>query len=111
MRFSIKNNSIFTKGTPRILKNITGPLLCMLTGGGGNNNYWHWMFDVLPRIGLIEKYFNLNKFKVKIFTVEHNFDSIKRKKIRSLLKANGYKNKYKYISYMDDWYFLENLHL
>ena len=35
---NIKNNSIFTKGTPRILKNITGPLLCMLTGGGGNNN-------------------------------------------------------------------------
>ena len=59
----------------------------------------------------ILKNFNFNKFKVKIFTVEHNFDSIKRKKIRSLLKANGYKNKYKYISYMDDWYFLENLHL
>jgi hypothetical protein len=59
----------------------------------------------------ILKDFNFNKFKVKIFTVEHNFDSIKRKKIRSLLKANGYKNKYKYISYMDDWYFLENLHL
>lgn len=54
--------------------------------------------------------FNFNKYKVKIFTVEHNFDSIKRKKIRSLLKANGYKNKYKYISYMDDWYFLETLH-
>ena len=60
---NIKNNSVFKKGTPRILKNITGPLLCILTGGGGNNNYFHWMFDVLPRIGLIEKYFNLNKFK------------------------------------------------
>lgn len=59
----------------------------------------------------ILKNFNFNKYKVKIFTVEHNFDYIKRKKIRSLLKANGYKNKYKYISYMDDWYFLETLHL
>ena len=38
-------------------------MLCILTGGGGNNNYWHWMFDVLPRIALVEGYFNLNQFK------------------------------------------------
>lgn len=60
---NIKKNSVLIKGTPRILKKISGPLLCILTGGGGNNNYWHWMFDVLPRIGLVEEYFYLSQFK------------------------------------------------
>lgn len=60
---NIKNNIVFTKGTQKILKKISGPLLCMLTGGAGNNNYWHWMYDTLPRIGLVENKYNLKIFK------------------------------------------------
>ena len=33
----------------------------MLTGGAGNNNYWHWLFDVLPRFGLCNKTTNLSE--------------------------------------------------
>ena len=29
--------------------------MSLLTGGGGNSNYWHWLFDVLPRLHIIEK--------------------------------------------------------
>jgi len=36
-------------------------VLSLLTGGGGNNNYWHWLFDVLPRLGLCSKTTNLNE--------------------------------------------------
>ncbi len=57
----IEDNIVFTKGTPRILKNLKGIVLSLLTGGGGNNNYWHWLFDVLPRLGLCSKYINLEK--------------------------------------------------
>jgi len=46
------NNIVFSKGTPRFQKKIKGTVLSLLTGGGGNNNYWHWLFDVLPRIEL-----------------------------------------------------------
>ncbi len=49
------NNSVITKGTPRFRKNIKGKVLSLLTGGGGNSNYWHWMFDVLPRLNIIKK--------------------------------------------------------
>jgi len=56
----VNNNIVFTKGTPRILKNIKGNVLSLLTGGGGNSNYWHWLFDVLPRIHLISKFKNIN---------------------------------------------------
>ena len=55
----IEDNIVFTKGTPRILKNLKGSVLSLLTGGGGNNNYWHWLFDVLPRLGLCRNYIKL----------------------------------------------------
>ena len=51
----IINNIVLKNGTPRIKKNIKGTLLSLLTGGGGNDNYFHWLFDVLPRIGICEK--------------------------------------------------------
>ncbi len=43
-------NSVFTKGTPRLKKKLNGTVFSLLTGGGGNTNYWHWLLDVLPRI-------------------------------------------------------------
>ncbi len=52
---SITNNIVLKSGTPRLKKNIKGTLLSLLTGGGGNDNYFHWLFDVLPRIGICEK--------------------------------------------------------
>ena len=57
----ISDNVVFKKGTPRKLRNLSGTVLSLLTGGGGNNNYWHWLFDVLPRLNLCSKVINLNK--------------------------------------------------
>ena len=58
---NISENIVFTKGTPRKLKTLKGSMLSLLTGGGGNNNYWHWLFDVLPRLGLCSKIIDLNQ--------------------------------------------------
>ena len=33
----------------------------MLTGGAGNENYSHWLFDVLPRLSLCNEVFELSK--------------------------------------------------
>lgn len=52
---SCELNSVFTKGTPRFKKKIKGQVLSLLTGGGGNSNYWHWLLDVLPRLEIIKK--------------------------------------------------------
>tara|TARA_B100001123_G_C15260095_1_gene1006278 strand:- start:708 stop:1820 length:1113 start_codon:yes stop_codon:yes gene_type:complete len=54
-----KKNIVFTKGTPRFKKNLNGRVLSLLTGGAGNHNYWHWLFDVLPRLSLCEEMVNL----------------------------------------------------
>ena len=56
-----KNNIVLKKGTPRKLKKLKGTVLSLLTGGAGNTNYWHWLFDVLPRVGLFSKVYNLNE--------------------------------------------------
>jgi len=52
----------------------------------------------------ILKNFNFKKFKVKIFTIEHNFNNNKRKKICKIMIKNKYIRLHKNISYMDDWY-------
>ena len=56
----VEKNIVFQKGTPRIKKNLNGKVLSLLTGGAGNDNYWHWLFDVLPRFALCEKVLDLN---------------------------------------------------
>lgn len=56
----IINNIVFEKGTPRKLKEISGTVLSLLTGGGGNYNYWHWLYDVLPRLKLCQEITELN---------------------------------------------------
>ena len=42
-------------GTPRPLRHLKGSVLSLLTGGGGNNNYFHWLYDVLPRLAICEQ--------------------------------------------------------
>ena len=63
----VRENIVFTKGTPRILRNLNGTVLSLLTGGGGNDNYWHWLFDVLPRLGLCSKDVSLKEIDYFLF--------------------------------------------
>ncbi len=54
-------NIVLKKGTPRLKKKLKGTTLSLLTGGAGNDNYFHWLFDVLPRIKICEKVFDISK--------------------------------------------------
>ena len=55
----INKNEVFNYGTPYFKKYINGTLISLLSGGAAKKNYWHWMYDTLPRLGLLEKA-NLN---------------------------------------------------
>lgn len=58
---NVNDNVVLKIGTPRRLRNLKGVVLSLLTGGAGNINYWHWLYDVLPRIGLCNKFVNLSE--------------------------------------------------
>ena len=71
---NIKHNIVFTKGTPRLKRKLSGNLFSLLTGGGGNYNYWHWMFDVLPRIKILSNVIDINKIDNYLFpNLEKNY--------------------------------------
>jgi capsular polysaccharide biosynthesis protein len=53
--FPSRFNSALVKGTPRLKKKFRGSILCMVQGISAETNYFHWIFDILPRIKLIEK--------------------------------------------------------
>ena len=56
---SVDQNIVF-KREHLDLKKIKGVVLSLLTGGAGNDNYFHWMFDVLPRIAIYQKIFDIS---------------------------------------------------
>ena len=49
-----KYNSVFRKGTPSLLKKFSGTVLNLAQGGSGNN-YFHFFFDIIPKIYLVKK--------------------------------------------------------
>ena len=51
-----EKNPVLSKGTPQSMTRFRKSVLSLLTGGAGNCNYYHWLYDVLPRIQLC-KYF------------------------------------------------------
>ena len=106
---SINYNSVLKYGTPKIKKKIRGNVLSLIQGASGNN-YWHWLFDLLPKIEIISnnkkiKYFdyyyvpNLNRYIV---------DSLKVYGIKEFQLINS--QKFKHIE-ANKIFFLENIYL
>ena len=53
-------NTAIKYGTPSLIKKISGTVLTLAQGGSGNN-YFHFFFDIIPKIYLIKKEELLNK--------------------------------------------------
>ena len=58
---TIKNNFTILNGTPHLCKYINGNVFSFLCGASGNINYFHWIFDVLPRLYIFNKLKKINK--------------------------------------------------
>ena len=73
-----KYNSVIKKGTTSLLKKFPGTVLNLAQGASGNN-YFHFFFDIIPKIYLIKKKIrnNINfyyvsapkKWQIKIFKI------------------------------------------
>ena len=51
-----KFNICLKNGTPRIKKKVQGNILSLVQGASGNKNYFHWLFDILPRIKIFSEF-------------------------------------------------------
>lgn len=61
---NIKSNIVLKKGTPKFQKKISGTVLSLVQGASGEN-YFHWLFDILPKIKITSnnyKIININYF-------------------------------------------------
>lgn len=54
--------------------------------------------------------FEFSKYKVKIWTIEHNF-SAHREKVFSLMKKKGYRRVFSDLSQVDDWFVSDEIAL
>ncbi len=91
---SAKFNSVIIKGTNSFVKNITGNVFNLAQGGSGNN-FFHFVFDIIPKIFILKSKINLSKidfyyvsdpkkWQIKIF----NMIGVKYKNLLSSKKYN-----------------------
>ena len=107
-------NSVITKGTPRFKKRYKGTIFNLAQGGSGNN-YFHFIFDLIPKIYLLKKILpieSIDFFYVPKITAWQN-------KIYSLLNIDKKKlidsNKFRHIqgdliiAVSHPWYFKNDI--
>lgn len=103
---NIENNLVVKKGTPSFIKKVKGKVFNICQGDSGNN-YFHFIFDILPKIYLLNFLIDLKKinyfyvsepkeWQIKIF----NILGIKKEKLLS-------SKKYKHI-YADEIYAVDH---
>ena len=75
----IDENEVLINGTPRLKKKLKGMTVSFLNGGSGLDNYWHWIFEVLPRFAIIEKVLDkkeIDNFLLPDFTTNFQKESL-----------------------------------
>ena len=68
-----KTSIILQKGTPRIKKKIKSNLLILSQGASGYDNYFHWLFDILPKIKICSEVYNLENIENFYFSKLHKW--------------------------------------
>ena len=79
------HNSVIYRGTPYFKKKIRGRVLSLTQGASGHTNYFHWIFDILPKINIISKNYELKKS-------DYFYISKLEKYQKSTLEILGYDN-------------------
>ena len=104
-----KYNSVLSKGTPRFKKEINGTVLSTVQGGSGTN-YFHWLFEILPKIRICKEIKNLKQIDY-IYVPKHSNSQLETLKLlnipnKKILKSEKYKHiKAKELIFTDPpWY-------
>ena len=79
------HNSVLYRGTPYLKKKIDGRVLSLTQGASGHKNYFHWLYDILPKINICSKNYDLKK-------IDYLYISKLEKYQKSSLEILGYNN-------------------
>ena len=102
-KFFARNNAHINKnitlqiGTPRILKKVKGKVFSLLSGGAAKTNYFHWLFEVLPKLEILkrsEEIKNIDFFLMPSIKMPHQIETLELLNIprKKLLDSNSYKH-------------------
>ena len=89
-----RENSVFINGTHNFIKRLRGPVFSFLYSVSAKDNYWHWIFDVLPKIAILKKKFNLKQIEYFLFPEISNrfqIESLNVLKIPLKKRVSGHK--------------------
>ena len=94
---NINENIVLKIGTPRIIKKIKGKVFSLLAGGAAKTNYYHWLFEILPKLEIlnkIEKIENIDYFLLPSTKMDHQLETFNLLNIphKKLLDSNSYKH-------------------
>ena len=94
---NINENIALKIGTPRILKKLKGKVFSLLSGGAAKNNYYHWLFEVLPMLKILsttEKIENIDYFLLPSTKMNYQLETFNLLNIphKKLLDSNSYKH-------------------
>ena len=78
-------NSVLYRGTPYLKKKFYGRVLSLTQGASGHKNYFHWLYDILPKINICSKNYDLRK-------MDYFYISRLEKYQKSSLEILGYDN-------------------
>ena len=90
----ISENIVFLKRTPKFKRRVKGTVMSFLTGGGGNKNYWHWLFDVLPRLKIIEDELKLEEIDYFLFPETNQRYQVESLDVLKIPKKKEFQVKY-----------------
>ena len=76
----ISENIVLKIGTPRILRKKSGKVFSLLSGGAAKTNYFHWLFEILPKIKILEESGqkkNIDFFLFPSISMHHQIETFK----------------------------------
>ena len=93
----INKNIVLKIGTPRVQKKIKGNVFSLLSGGAAKTNYFHWLFEILPKLEILNKFKKLgdiNYFLVPSTKMTHQLETLELLNIsrKKLLDSNSFKH-------------------